>query len=179
MEIKEVPISQEHNKKKKFSSKIREETQRYLSERGIGKDNLSRKQWEYVAGYIKGKHYAKWGLGAMILATIISMCMAFSSYKLFKSQATRLENIMPAETVIILKDGTRKVIELDREIVETYGKIHALMGFTIGFFIFLSISTFSFVVRFLVQMHMRDDILDAFLPAAKGRSRAEVKGAIE
>jgi len=179
MEIPEVPIGQEPKTGKKFSPKVLEETQRYLDDRGVSKDDLSQRQWKFVAGYIKGKHYAKRGLITMILATVLSMCSAFSTYKIFKSQAARLESIMPTETVIVLEDGTKKVFKLDQAIIETYGKVHALIGFIIGFFIFLGISTFSFAVRFLVQMHIKDVILDAFLPSVKGGGRGKANGFIE
>lgn len=179
MEIPEVPIGQEHKTEKKFSPRILEETQRYLAERRIGKDDLSQKQWKFVASYIKGKHYAKRGLIIMIFATVLAMCMAFSTYKLMKRQAARLASIMPTETVIVLEDGTKKVFKLDQAIIETYGKVHALIGFIIGFFIFLGISTFSFAVRFLVQMHIKDVILNAFLPSVKGGGRGKANGFIE
>jgi len=178
MEIPEVPIGQEPKTEKKFSPKVLEETQRYLDDRGVSKDDLSQRQWKFVAGYIKGKHYAKRGLITMILATVLSMCLAFSTYKIFKSQAARLESIMPTETIIVFEDGTRKSVEFDRAIVEAYGKVHALMGFGIGFFIFLGISGFSFAVRFFVQMRMRDKMLDAFLPSLTGGA-GELKGANE
>ncbi len=164
MDIAEVPIGRERKREKQFSSKVVKETQKYLAQRRIGKDDVSQRQWRFVAGYIKGKHYAKRGLIIMILATVLSMGMAFSTYKVFKSHAARLESIIPTETIIVFEDGTRKSVEFDRKVIEVYGKVHALMGFAIGFFIFLGISTFSFVIRFFIQMHMRDKMLDAFLP---------------
>lgn len=108
MEISEVSIGQEHKTEKKFSPKIVQETQMYLAERGISKDDLRKDQWAFVAEYIKGKHLAKFGLMAMILATILSIWSAFATYKSLKSQAVRLAGIIPAETVIILRDGTKK-----------------------------------------------------------------------
>ena len=167
MDIKEVPIGQEHIKKEKLSSEIIEKTQRYLSERGVSKNDLTEKQWEFVAQYMKGKQKAKLGLILYIIATLLSISLAISSYKSCKHMANNLASLIPPETIIINKDGTKNVIEVEQEVIENYGKANALMGFAIGFFLFLGATSFSKIIGCIVQIRIRDKTLEAFLPINK------------
>lgn len=174
MEISEVSTGPGSKGKRRFSSNVVEAAEHYLAERGVSKDDLSEKQWQFVGRFIKGKQYAKRGLMLMCVGTVISMLMAFGTYKVFRKSAVQLQRIMPTHEVMVRNDGTQRVIESDRGIVKAYGRLHGLMGFVIGFFIFLGISQFSFAVRFIVQMRLRDSVLEAFLPRTESNSISEL-----
>lgn len=73
----------------------------------------------------------------------------------------------------------KKVIEFDQQVIETYGKLHSLMGFGIAFFSFVSVATFSSMIGFLIKMHKREEIFQAFLPTVKSKITTKPGNSVE
>jgi hypothetical protein len=164
MEIKEVPIMPKPTRRDKFSEDVLQKTRSYLSVRGFNVEEMTDKQFEYVAKHIKGKYFAKIAILINIFVIGFSVFAAIGSYISIKKVANSLEVMIPPHTVVINADNSRKVIDADPKIVEYFGKANILIGTSISLWGFVIAYDIAKIVGFMVKIRMKDPAIEAFLP---------------
>jgi len=161
VEIPEIPIGPKQTRKKVVSPAVRKKTSLYLAEKGIDIQKLSDRQQQCVFEYIKARRAMKVWILVGVISGFVFIVLSHYSYSLFSRFS---DEFMPVTTVIELDNGTKKVIELDRELISIYGKLCAIFASVLTVTIYSAVSIFVSVFSSILNVRSIKKILDAFLP---------------
>lgn len=173
MEIPQVFIGPGQPKKIRISRKTLRHAERYLSEKGFSLDQLTDSQQQCVFKYVKAKRALRWSVVIGIILGLAGLVLCFHFIRVVTLLADML---MPDATVIVLDDGTKKVVELDRELIGNYGKMCALLGFVFAAALYTMASAFAGAIGSILRMRETKKMFDAFLPAVGACYQSEQSG---
>ena len=172
MEVAEIPIGPEQRSKKKFSSGVQKRTNTYLSEKGIHLEQLTDEQQQCVFKYIKAKKAVRCWVLVGGLSVVVFGVLSLYWWSLINHFS---DVFMPDTTVIVLDDGTEKVVELDRELIGGYGKLCSIFGGVLVTVLYSAISAFVGLFSSVANIRSTKKILDAFLPTVSSVTSTQPK----
>lgn len=164
MEIAEVNIGPKGEPRKKFSASVLKRAEAYLGDKGIRIDQLTDEQRERVLTFIRSKRVMKWWLAIAILTFLAVVLLGA---KLGPLSAKLMSGLIPDTVSVETEDGpTRpvKVSQEDRETIESYGTLCALMGGALATLACTAISVLVGVVGNVFTIREARKTFDAFLP---------------
>jgi hypothetical protein len=168
MQIAKVPIRRDEQGEKKFSVRVQQRADQYLIGKGLTLDQLTDFQKQRIYRYAKTRASLKWLFLIACVGVLVLIAVSIYGIRIFYFIAYEL---MPDSTVIELEDGAKKVVQLDRELIGTYGAMCAVFG---GATVTVCYGFLSSVISFFVsmgQIRETEGIFDAFLPAVKNQIR--------
>jgi hypothetical protein len=172
LKIEEVPIGPNKTSRKNISPKIHKQTEEYLSTKGLLLEQLSEEQKQCVFKHIKVRKALKWSILVASLSSLIFLVLAFFGTNLLYKIA---HDSIPDSTVIELEDGTKKVVELDRELIGHYGLVCGLFGALGVGLLYTSASGITNAITSIISFRNTKKIFDAFLPSLRNPNIDELE----
>jgi hypothetical protein len=164
MEISEIDIQPNQKSLMGFSPEVVAITEKYLAARSVRLEDLHENQRKYILKYFHNKHRARFIIPISLIAIVVSGIAALGTYKKMNSLAEKIAGFFPPETIIVQPDGTKRIIPTDPEIIKQYGRAKLLTGFAVGFLCLVAVLSFAKTVASIVQIYIKDEILEALLP---------------
>jgi len=161
--------------KKKISLKVQQTAEKYLASLGSSREQLTDKQWETVANYVKSRPIAKLAIIFLLIFGVINACLSFWTFQLGKKG---MVSIMPNETgqVIFVSKAGEKSASLSRDYMNNYIKTVTDLYWQCGSSFTLAISLFALVliaVPFTSRANRK--LLEALIPRKQEPETASPK----